>query len=60
MSSSEDLSKRSDGFHPEDLIDVLPIYYNRLFPYEPFIKWLTYGKGKRNLISLLKGSENTI
>lgn len=35
-----------DVFHPEDLVDILPIYYNRLFPSEPFIKWLTQGKGK--------------
>lgn len=41
-----EIERNSEVFHPEDLIDILPIYYNRLFPTEPFIKWLTQGQGK--------------
>jgi len=42
MTSSE---TKVDAFKPETLVDMLPLYYNRLFPCETFIKWLTYGKG---------------
>lgn len=27
----------------ENLQDMLRIYYKRLFPYDPFFQWLTYG-----------------
>ncbi|XP_066958334.1 DNA primase small subunit [Macrobrachium rosenbergii] len=33
----------SDKFDPELLTDLLPFYYNRLFPYEQYYRWLSYG-----------------
>ncbi|CAB3377267.1 Hypothetical predicted protein [Cloeon dipterum] len=35
--------EREESFKPETLVDILPLYYNRLFPCETFIKWLSYG-----------------
>lgn len=28
------------------LPDMLPVYYRRLFPHEPFYRWLNYGHCK--------------
>jgi hypothetical protein len=39
------VDSNAETFKPEALVDMLPLYYNRLFPCETFIKWLTYGKG---------------
>uniref|UniRef100_A0A2P2I069 DNA primase n=1 Tax=Hirondellea gigas TaxID=1518452 RepID=A0A2P2I069_9CRUS len=33
----------STDYDPETLVDLLPIYYKRLFPYSLFYKWLSYG-----------------
>lgn len=30
-------------YKEETLPDVLPLYYKRLFPYETFYRWLSYG-----------------
>ncbi|XP_068245824.1 DNA primase small subunit [Palaemon carinicauda] len=30
-------------FEPDSLPDLLPFYYNRLFPYEQYYRWLSYG-----------------
>ena len=30
-------------YNPESLNDLLPIYYKRLFPYEPYCRWLGAG-----------------
>lgn len=27
-------------------IDMLRIYYKRLFPYDPYFQWLSYGSSK--------------
>lgn len=31
------------SYNPESLNDLLPIYYKRLFPYEPYCRWLGAG-----------------
>ncbi|XP_059481401.1 DNA primase small subunit [Neocloeon triangulifer] len=36
--------EENEDFKQETLVDILPLYYNRLFPCESFIKWLAYGK----------------
>lgn len=36
----------------ENLQDMLRIYYKRIFPYDPYFQWLTYGSSKYNKISL--------
>jgi len=28
-----------------DLLDLLPVYYSRLFPFAEYYKWLSYGNG---------------
>lgn len=30
-----------------DLLDLLPVYYSRLFPFADYHRWLSYGNGKR-------------
>lgn len=32
-------------YDPEILRDLLPLYYKRLFPHQPFYRWLSYGNG---------------
>ena len=27
-------------------MDMMPIYYKRLFPFGPYFKWLSYGNSK--------------
>ncbi|KAJ8984834.1 hypothetical protein NQ317_013034 [Molorchus minor] len=29
-------------FNEEHLPDLLPLYYKRLFPHQPFCRWLSY------------------
>lgn len=29
-----------------DLLDLLPVYYSRLFPCNDYYRWLSYGSGK--------------
>ncbi|GLV32562.1 DNA primase subunit 1 [Carabus blaptoides fortunei] len=31
-------------FDPDLLTDILPLYYNRLFPYDPYCRWLCSGR----------------
>ena len=33
-------------YDPESLPDLLPIYYKKLFPFDQYYKWLSYGNGK--------------
>lgn len=30
-----------------DLLDLLPVYYSRLFPFVDYHRWLSYGNGTR-------------
>jgi len=39
------------SFIPESLNDLLPIYYKRLFPYEPYCKWLGAGNIDKNFLA---------
>lgn len=32
-----------EHYTDQDLEDMLPIYYKRLFPHEQFYRWLSYG-----------------
>jgi len=34
------------AYNPEVLQDMLPVYYRRLFPHQPFYRWLSYGLSK--------------
>lgn len=34
-------------FDPNQLPDLLPLYYKRLFPFGPFYRWLSYGNIKK-------------
>lgn len=36
-------NKCADSYNPETLLDLLPLYYKRLFPHLPFYRWLSYG-----------------
>lgn len=36
-----------EQYTQQDLQDMLPIYYKRLFPHKNFYRWLSYGEGKR-------------
>lgn len=36
-----------EHYTEQDLQDMLPIYYKRLFPHKNFYRWLSYGEGKR-------------
>jgi len=38
-------------YSPEMLIDLLPIYYKRLFPYKQFYSWLSYGNVEKTYFS---------
>lgn len=31
----------------EDFMDLLKIYYSRVFPLDDYYKWLSYGDGKQ-------------
>lgn len=33
----------ANSYNPEQLLDLLPLYYKRLFPHIPFYRWLSYG-----------------
>lgn len=35
-----------EHYTEQDLQDMLPIYYKRLFPHKNFYRWLSYGEGK--------------
>lgn len=35
-----------EEYNQNILRDLLPVYYNRLFPHKPFYKWLSYGLSK--------------
>ena len=39
------------SYIPESLNDLLPIYYKRLFPYEPYCKWLGAGNIDKNFLA---------
>ncbi|KAK7868961.1 hypothetical protein R5R35_002593 [Gryllus longicercus] len=34
------------SFSEDSLTDMLPLYYKRLFPFEPYFRWLNYGNEK--------------
>lgn len=34
-----------------DLLDLLPVYYSRLFPFADYYRWLSYGNGKFRAIN---------
>eukprot|EP00058_Branchiostoma_floridae_P019687 XP_002605177.1 hypothetical protein BRAFLDRAFT_58959 [Branchiostoma floridae] len=38
----------STAYDRNDLPELLPIYYKRLFPYGPYYKWLSYGGVKKS------------
>ena len=41
--SSTAAAAATSAYSPEMLNDLLPIYYRRLFPYEPYCRWLAAG-----------------
>ena len=40
----------SKSYDPEMLNELLPIYYRRLFPYEPYCKWLGAGNTDKTFL----------
>lgn len=40
-------------YNREMLMDMLPVYYRRLFPHQPFYRWLSYGLSKCTLPYLI-------
>lgn len=38
--------EKPEEYNDQDLRDMLPIYYKRLFPHEPFYRWISYGQSK--------------
>lgn len=38
-------------YKPEQLVDLLPQYYKRLFPYQQFTRWLQYGNLDKNYMA---------
>lgn len=38
--------KKAPAYDSNILPDMLPVYYRRLFPHEPFYRWLNYGHCK--------------
>ncbi|KAL1131201.1 hypothetical protein AAG570_010819 [Ranatra chinensis] len=36
------------SYSPDVFSELLPVYYKRLFPYEPFYRWLSYGPDNTN------------
>jgi len=38
-------------YRPEMLVDLLPQYYKRLFPYQQYAKWLQYGNIDKNYMA---------
>ena len=38
-------------YDPNALDDLLPIYYKRLFPYEPYCKWLAAGNTDKTFLA---------
>ena len=43
MTEKEEVKSRAP-FVTASLKELLPIYYNRLFPYKPYFNWMTYGR----------------
>lgn len=43
-------SSQNEEYSQQDLQDMLPIYYKRLFPHKPFKQWLTYYGSKYRLL----------
>jgi len=39
------------AYDPESLNELLPIYYKRLFPYEPYCKWLGAGNTDKTFLA---------
>ena len=40
-----------DVYNQEMLVDLLPQYYKRLFPYQQYIRWLQYGGTDKNYLA---------
>ena len=40
-----------DVYNQEMLVDLLPQYYKRLFPYQQYIRWLQYGNTDKNYLA---------
>ena len=39
------------SFNPDSLNDLLPVYYKRLFPYEPYCRWLGAGNTDKTFLA---------
>jgi len=39
------------NFNPDSLNDLLKVYYKRLFPYEPYCRWLGAGNIDKTFLS---------
>lgn len=37
------MPEKQNSYDPASLPDLLPIYYKKLFPYNPYFRWLNYG-----------------
>lgn len=42
--------KQTDEYSQNDLQDMLPIYYKRVFPHKPFYRWLSYNMSKFTIL----------
>lgn len=49
----EETGSKVEEYTDQDLQDMLPIYYKRLFPHKPFYRWLSYGLCKYSMHCLL-------
>jgi len=41
----------SSKYTPDQLVDLLPQYYKRLFPYSQYARWLSYGNVDKNYMA---------
>lgn len=46
-----DVESPVEEYSQRDLLDMLPIYYKRLFPHKPFYRWLSYGLSECGIAS---------
>ena len=47
--------EKNAEFSQADLPELLTQYYQRLFPYKEFYRWLSYGNGKNYNFFMTKG-----
>lgn len=45
---------KNEAFDCNMLPEILPVYYNRLFPFDSFYRWLSYGNCKLERLFFFK------